>query len=158
MARKKRHSIDVREGFHVVVMEDMEIWDGADLALLRETLAQLVDKESRAGVGVDMTSVKYIPSGFFGMLYDYRERGIHVRLYGPKAHVQRMLWFKEFFALNDEAAQDETFDLLLRAQTSLSRAAVAASKAPWADDDSAPRDATAMASAQVETPAATAMN
>lgn len=141
MARKKRHSIDVREGYHVVVMEDMEIWDGADLALLRETLAQLVDKEKQTGIGVDMTSVKYIPSGFFGMLYDYRERNIKVRLYRPQAHVQRMLWFREFFAANDEAQDQGAFDLMLRAQTSLSRAATAASKAPWADASDVPREA-----------------
>ncbi len=154
MARKKRHSIDVREGFHVVVMEDMEIWDGADLALLRETLAHMVDREKRPSVGVDLTTVKYIPSGFFGMLYDYRERGIKVRLYRPQAHVKHMLWFREFFALDEHAEQDETFDLLLRVQTSLSRAAVAASKAPWAEDESAPHDATAMTPVSAEPPAA----
>ena len=130
MARKKRHSIDVRDGFHVVVMEDMEIWDGADLALMRETLASLVDAEQRTAVGVDMTSVKYIPSGFFGLLYDYTDRGISVRLYTPQPHVREMLWFREFFESEDGIA----FDLCLRAHTSLSNPeAAGASRAPWAD-------------------------
>ena len=156
MARKKRHSIDERDGYHVVVMEDMEIWDGADLALLRETLAQLVDHDKQRCIGVDMTSVKYIPSGFFGMLYDYRERDIKVRLYCPQPHVALMLWFREFFAINEEVQDQGTYDLVLRSQTSLSKAAVAASKAPWADNPEAPQEATSVRPIPVE--AATAIS
>ena len=133
MARKKKNWIDERDTFHVVVMEDMEIWDGADLSLLRETLARLVDHEKRKAIGVDMTCVKYIPSGFFGMLYDYRERDIKVRLDAPQVHVQAMLWFREFF----EESTPGVFELCLRPQTRMSIAsaqAAAASKAPWTDD------------------------
>jgi hypothetical protein len=135
MARKKRSSIDVRDGFHVVVMGDMEIWDGADLALLRETLAKLVDTENRPAIGVDLRFVKYIPSGFFGMLYDYTDRGISVRLYSPQAHIANMLWFREFF----ESVDGEVFNLVVKAQTTHSaRSAIAAGKAPWSDDADAP--------------------
>jgi len=132
MARRKKCSIDVRDGFHVVVMGDMEIWDGADLALLRETLARLVETEEQTKIGVDMTYVKYIPSGFFGMLYDYCERGVRVRLNSPQPHVEAMLWFQEFFELID----DDIFELKVKAQTTLSArsAAAAAGKAPWADE------------------------
>lgn len=133
MARRKRSSIDVRDGFHVVVMGEMEIWDGADLSLLRETLARLVDTEKQPKIGVEMKFVKYIPSGFFGMLYDYTERGIKVRLYSPQPHVEEMLWFREFFELVD----GEVFDLKVKPQTTLSArsaAAAAAAKAPWASD------------------------
>jgi anti-anti-sigma regulatory factor len=135
MARKKRSSIDIRDGFHVVVMGDMEIWDGADLALLRETLARLVDTEKRPAIGVDLRFVKYIPSGFFGMLYDYTDRGVAVRLYSPQPHVARMLWFQEFFDSNG----DESFTLTVKAQTTHSaRSALAAGKAPWSDSDVTP--------------------
>ena len=135
MARKKRSSIDVRDGFHVVVMGEMEIWDGADLALLRETLAKLVDAEKRPAIGVDLTFVKYIPSGFFGMLYDYADRGVSVRLYSPQTHIANMLWFREFF----EPVDGEAFNLVVKAQTGHSaRSAVAAGKAPWSDNDDAP--------------------
>ena len=135
MARKKRSSIDVCDGFHVVKMGEMEIWDGADLALLRETLARLVDTEKRPRIGVDLRFVKYIPSGFFGMLYDYTDRGVAVRLYSPQPHVAEMLWFREFF----ELADNETFTLTVKAQTSHSaRSAMAAGKAPWSDADDAP--------------------
>lgn len=132
MARKKKSSIDVRDGYQVVQMGDMEIWDGADLSLLRETLARLVDTERQAAIGVDLRYVKYIPSGFFGMLYDYTDRGVGVRLYSPQPHVARMLWFQEFF----ESAGDDAFTLTVKAQTTLSaRSALAAGKAPWSDSD-----------------------
>jgi hypothetical protein len=135
MARKKRSSIDVRNGFHVVVMGDMEIWDGADLALLRETLARMVDTEHLPAIGVDLRFVKYIPSGFFGMLYDYTDRGVSVRLYSPQAHIANMLWFREFF----EPVDGEAFNLVVKAQTEHSaRSAIAAGKAPWSDNDDAP--------------------
>ena len=135
MARKKRSLIEVRDGFHVVVMGDMEIWDGADLALLRETLAKLVDTENRPAIGVDLRFVKYIPSGFFGMLYDYTDRGVSVRLYSPQAHIANMLWFREFF----EPVDGEAFNLVVKAQTTHSaRSAIAAGKAPWSDDEDAP--------------------
>ena len=135
MARKKKSSIDIRDGFHAVVMGEMEIWDGADLALLRETLARLVESEKRKAIGVDLTFVKYIPSGFFGMLYDYTDRGVSVRLYSPQAHIANMLWFREFF----EPVDGEAFSLVVKAQTGHSaRSAMAAGKAPWTDYDNAP--------------------
>ena len=135
MARKKRSSIDVRDGFHAVVMGEMEIWDGADLSLLRETLARLVDTEQQSAIGVDLTFVKYIPSGFFGMLYDYTDRGVSVRLYSPQDHIANMLWFREFF----EPVDGEAFNLVVKAQTGHSaRSAMAAGKAPWSDDEDGP--------------------
>ena len=135
MARKKKSSIDIRDGFHVVVMGEMEIWDGADLSLLRETLARLVETEKRKAIGVDLTFVKYIPSGFFGMLYDYTDRGVSVRLYSPQPHIANMLWFREFF----EPIDGEAFSLVVKAQTGHSaRSAMAAGKAPWSDFDNAP--------------------
>ncbi|MBI1310512.1 hypothetical protein GC176_04325 [bacterium] len=132
MARKKRNSIDIRNGYHFIVMGDMEIWDGADLALLRETLSRLVETEKQTAIGVDMTFVKYIPSGFFGMLYDYRERGIAVQLSTPQPHVKEMLWFREFF----EEVEPGTYELKQRGQTSRSTVpANASASAPWLAGD-----------------------
>jgi anti-anti-sigma regulatory factor len=132
MARKKRNSIEVRNGYHFIVMGEMEIWDGADLALLRETLSRLVEDEKQTAIGVDMTFVKYIPSGFFGMLYDYRERGIAVQLSTPQPHVKEMLWFREFF----EEMNQGTYELRQRRQTSRSTVpANTAASAPWVSGD-----------------------
>jgi hypothetical protein len=132
MARKKRSSIEIRDGYHTIVMSDMEIWDGADLALLREHLAKLVDADGEKSIGVDMTFVKYVPSGFFGMLYDYTERGVTMRVFNPLPHVQDMLWFREFF----DHLGDGVFCLSLRQQTSMSnREAAASGIAPWSTDE-----------------------
>ena len=43
--RFKRMLIEVRDGLHLLQMGEMEIWDGADLALLREGLFRLIDGE-----------------------------------------------------------------------------------------------------------------
>ena len=118
MNRKKRQRLKIQaEGLSAVVgLDDIEIWDGADLALLREVLTELIDKESYKQIGVNLDSVKYIPSGFFGMLYEWYEDGIRIQLHEPQPNVQQMLWFRIFFTiqqdgsfqLNDEAVRNHT--------------------------------------------------
>ncbi|MCY2963827.1 MAG: hypothetical protein NT069_09310 [Planctomycetota bacterium] len=95
------------DGVTVLHLGEMEIWDGADMALLRETLTQLIKHEKRRSIGVDMTYVKYIPSGFFGMLFDWHEQGTTIRLYTPQPNVRRMLWFDRFF----EPLSDTDYEL-----------------------------------------------
>lgn len=97
MAKRDRMTIHTWDGVTVLDLGDMDIWDGCDLALLRETLVNLIEGEGRRAIGVNMTHVKYIPSGFFGMLYDWHERGVAIRLYSPQPNVARMLWFRQFF-------------------------------------------------------------
>jgi len=97
MARKKQMEIQLRDGVEVLDIGEMEIWDGADLSFLRDTLHILIVKEGSSSLGVNMRFVKYVPSGFFGMLYDCHEKGTSIRVYEPQAHVQKMLWFQQFF-------------------------------------------------------------
>lgn len=80
-----------------MALGDMEIWDGADLSLLRDGLNHVILKERHRSVAIDMTFVKYVPSGFFGMLFDWFEKGITIRLYSPQERVTNMLWFRQFF-------------------------------------------------------------
>jgi hypothetical protein len=96
-SRKDRMTIRQHEGCTVLDLGPVEIWDGADLALLRDTFTRLIDRSRCRAVGVDMTSVKYVPSGFFGMLFDWHERGVAIRLYTPQPRVANMLWFRQFF-------------------------------------------------------------
>lgn len=98
MVSNKHLDTSSRNGYTVMDMGDMEIWDGADLSLIREMFTRLVDGAKHENVGIDMKAVKYIPSGFFGLLYDWHERGIGIRLYDAKSHVKKMLWFRQFFA------------------------------------------------------------
>lgn len=81
----------------VLDLGSMEIWDGTDMALLRESLTRLIKAEKHRSIGIDMRHVKYIPSGFFGMLFDWYETGVQIRLYGPQPNVRKMLWFSRFF-------------------------------------------------------------
>ena len=100
--KKQRMKINDIRGVAVMDLGAIEIWDGADLALLRETLYRLVDTEKHRAIGVNMTYVKYVPSGFFGMLYDCHERGIEIFLYTPQPNVANMLWFRQFFHHTEE--------------------------------------------------------
>ena len=105
MASKGRQRMKLfeRDGYTVLDLGQVEIWDGADLALLRDTLTQVIAVRGGRKVGINMRWVKYIPSGFFGMLYDWHEKGVSIRLYTPQPHVARMLWFRQFF---DDLSED----------------------------------------------------
>src|SRR5215471_3694407 len=104
---KKFLQLVPNDDFTVLHLGEMEIWDGADMALLRESLTRLIWSEKKARIGIDMTHVKYIPSGFFGMLFDWFETGVRIRLYSPQPNVRRMLWFNQFF----EAGETQSFEL-----------------------------------------------
>lgn len=102
--RKNTHGLTVKRQHRATVIDigEMEIWDGADLSLIRDTLNRLIVKERRRSIAIQMRTVKYVPSGFFGMLYDWFERGITVRLVAPQERVTQMLWFQRFFELEQE--------------------------------------------------------
>jgi hypothetical protein len=99
MVSKRRERLEIfeQDGVTVVSIGDVEIWDGADLALLRETLTKVIEVDKCQSLGVDMASVKYIPSGFFGMLFEWYERGVLISLFSPQPNVENMLWFRLFF-------------------------------------------------------------
>ena len=94
--KRKQMILEDRDGVAVMDLGGMDIWDGADLALVRDTLVSLIVGERRRRVGVEMACVKYIPSGFFGMLLDWQDRGVEVLLYDPQPNVRNMLWFRQF--------------------------------------------------------------
>lgn len=125
-SKKDRMTIHQWSGYWVLDLGDVEIWDGADLALLRETLTRLIAADGKRLIGVEMSHVKYIPSGFFGMLYDWHDQGVSIRLYSPKEHVQNMLWFRQFF---DEVSEG-CFKLLREERETL----VVQSEPEWSDE------------------------
>lgn len=94
----KRMKIEQQGDVLLLHIGEMDIWDGADLALLREGLTRLIENDRERAIVIDMRYVKYIPSGFFGMLFDWAEkRGVWFGLTPPQPNVQRMLWFRQFF-------------------------------------------------------------
>ena len=130
MARKPHHILSLN-GVSLLHIGEMEIWDGADLSLLRDTLTRMIDRDRLRKVGVDMSFVKYIPSGFFGMLCDWREEGIRIFLLNPQPNVQAMLWFTRFFRSDD----DLLFELHLDLHTGLQEPEDEADDLPLEDDD-----------------------
>lgn len=104
----KRMVIDIADdGTHLLHMGEMEIWDGADLSLLREGFTQLIERDGVRSIIIDMHFVKYIPSGFFGMLFDWHEkRDVWFALTLPQPNVQRMLWFQQFFRRTEEGCYE----------------------------------------------------
>ena len=96
-SRHDRMTIHQWDGVSVLDLGDMDIWDGADLSLLRDTLTELIQKEGCRDIGVRMHQVKYVPSGFFGMLFDWHDFGVSIRVYTPQPNVANMLWFRRFF-------------------------------------------------------------
>lgn len=101
--RKYTHGLRLSrtEGATLISIGEMEIWDGADLSLVRDTLSRQVLKKRRRVVAIDMSHVQYVPSGFFGMLFDWFDAGVEVRLIRPRERVRNMLWFRKFFQLID---------------------------------------------------------
>jgi hypothetical protein len=86
-----------QRGTTLMALGDMEIWDGADLSLLRDGLNSIILQHGSRSVAVDMSAVKYVPSGFFGMLFDWYDQGVAIRLLAPQERVRNMLWFRQFF-------------------------------------------------------------
>ena len=101
--RKYIHGLTIRQDAKAVILDigEMEIWDGADLSLIRDTLISMIRNEGQHSIGINMQYVKYVPSGFFGMLFDWFESGVEVRLYQPTERVANMVWFRQFFLLEE---------------------------------------------------------
>ena len=104
----KLPAIRVHDDVTVLDMGDQEIWDGADLTRLRQALVSLIEDEKCRSIGLDMSHVKHLWSGFFGQLCDWGEKGVAIRLYSPQPRVRAMLWFRAFF----EAVSDDSYILL----------------------------------------------
>ncbi|MCH8829248.1 MAG: hypothetical protein IID45_06680 [Planctomycetes bacterium] len=83
-------------------LSEMDIWDGTDLSLLRDTLWEMIKKQDCRSFGIDLRQVQYIPSGFFGTMYSWHMKGVTVRLYSPHVRIRAMLWFRHCFRHIDE--------------------------------------------------------
>jgi len=111
--RFKKILIDVQSDHHVLTLGKIEMWEGVELCMLRECLFQLISRDHCKSVVIDMSHVKYLMSGFFGMLCDFQEsHGVQVALTPPQPNVQKMLWFRTFFHPNAKG----TFELELQSK------------------------------------------
>lgn len=68
-----------------------EISDRIDLGACRADLTALLHQNQCETLGLDLTGVKYIPSGMLGMLVSLRQQGIAIHLYNPSVDVREVL-------------------------------------------------------------------
>lgn len=120
-SRQDRMAIHSWNGVTVLDLGEMDIWDGADLSLLRDTLTDLIETQGFRSIGVNLQYVKYIPSGFFGMLSDWHDKGVDMYVYTPQENVAKMLWFRRFFdEISDgcyKLLSEQKDDLVLQPQS-----------------------------------------
>lgn len=67
-------------------------WDAGDLTLLVEAIDRIATRHS--AVGISLTGVHRLPTGFWERLCRWRERGLDVLLFEPGPEVRAMLWFR----------------------------------------------------------------
>lgn len=101
MHRRPAHTLHTIDGAEVITLAPKNIWDGADLCMVRDALTPFV--VARRPVGIDLSGVLHLPSGLFGLLADWLDRGCEVRLLGPTERVRAMLWFREFVVPDGDA-------------------------------------------------------
>jgi len=67
------------------------IVDQIDLGQCRTELLELLEQHGCRVLGLDLTGVRYVPSGFLGLLASFRRQGIDVHLYNPSEDVREVL-------------------------------------------------------------------
>ena len=105
--RRLERVVTMHNGVPVIGLGRAQAWDYGDLVRLRETATRLL-AEGHRSIGIDMSRILYLPSGFMNMLCEWTDREIHVFLYHPEENVREMVWFGEFM----ERAGDGAFRVI----------------------------------------------
>lgn len=93
--RRAQRVVRDRDGIAVVSLGVANVWDFGDLVRLRE-VANVLIREGRQRIGIDLAHVGYLPSGFMNMLCEWQERGLDVYLFDARPNVRDMLWYRWF--------------------------------------------------------------
>lgn len=83
--------------YTVVSLPAADAWNGAVREAVREVVTDLIEQQRCRYVGINLSGVQYLPEGFFGMLGEWAEDGVHIQLHFPTKRVQSMLWFCQNF-------------------------------------------------------------
>jgi len=84
-----------RGGISLIRIGPANIWDFGDLTRIREAASRAFARGVRQ-VGVDVSHVGLLPSGFMNMLCGWQEDGAEVYLFSPRPNVREMFWFQRF--------------------------------------------------------------
>lgn len=87
--------VEDRGGIALIRLGPANIWDFGDLTRIREAASRAFARGARR-VGVDLSHVGLLPSGFMNMLCGWQERGADVYLFSPRPNVREMFWFQKF--------------------------------------------------------------
>lgn len=90
------------DGNPIVSLGAKDIWDGADLTFLREIFVYLYQQTSFRRFSIDLDSVQYLPTGFLGLLHDWHDMNVDIRLHSPHENVRNMIWFRQFLRSIDK--------------------------------------------------------
>ncbi len=93
--RGVKAAVEERDGITMIRLGSANIWDGGDLGRLREAAKRVFNRD-RKKIGIDLSHVGLLPSGFMNMLCGWEERGIEVYLFAPRPNVREMYWFRRF--------------------------------------------------------------
>ena len=93
--RRRQRVVREENGLAIISLGEANVWDYGDLVRLRETANALISA-GRRKVGVDLSHVAFLPSGFMNMLCEWTEKGLKVWLLNPQENVREMRWFNEF--------------------------------------------------------------
>lgn len=96
--RRAERRVCERDGIAIVSLGRATVWDTGDLVRLREVATSLMSRRWLR-IGLDLSQVGFLPSGFMNMLCEWREHGFEVHLFDPLPAVQEMLWFQQFTEL-----------------------------------------------------------
>jgi len=75
----------------VVGFGGAEIVDQLDLSECREEIVSLLNQNDCKMLAIDLTGVRYIPSGMLGLLASLCQMGIEVHLYNPSEDIREVL-------------------------------------------------------------------
>lgn len=86
-------SIEVYEEGRLTVLGfgGHETLDHIDVAECRNEIAELVKDNNCEVLAIDMTGVKWVPSGLLGLLASLRQLGVEVHIYNPSQDVDEVL-------------------------------------------------------------------
>ena len=80
----------------LLTLNESQIWTATDLYQLREAVHQRLTTGEES-VCIDLSRVRHLPSGFFGLLCSFHDQGINVSLYETRQSICDLIWFQRFF-------------------------------------------------------------
>ncbi len=80
----------------LLTLNEAELWTASDLSQLRDAIHQRLNTGEES-VCIDLSRVRHLPSGFFGLLCTFRDQGVNVSLFETQRSIHDLIWFKRFF-------------------------------------------------------------